>query len=155
MWWDPLEEMRDIERRMNRLFRELWGRGPRARRRLPRPAWRMPPIEEAVREPFTDIMETKDSVIVTAELPGVAKEDIKINATEDTIEISAETREERKVEEEGYYRRERSLGKYYRSYTLPAKVKPDKAKATYKNGVLEVVLPKAEEKEKGKSIKID
>lgn len=152
--WDPFEEMRDIERRMNRLFRELWGRGPR--RALPRPGgWRPAPLEEAVREPFTDIMETKDSVVVTAELPGVRKEDIKINATEDAVEISAETKEEKKVEEKGYYRRERSLGRYYRSYTLPARVKPEKAKASYKNGVLEVVLPKAEKKEKGKSIKIE
>lgn len=153
MRWDPIEEMKDIERRMNRLLRELWGRGPS--RGLPRPGWRLQPMEEAIKEPFTDIVETKDSVIVTAELPGVEKKDIKINATEDTIEISAETKVEKKIEEKGYYRRERSFGRYYRSYTLPAKVKPDKAKATYKNGVLEVVLPKAEVKEKGKSIKIE
>jgi HSP20 family protein len=154
MWWDPFEEMREIERRMNRLFRELWGRG--ARRRLLGAGERgLAPLEGEVREPFTDIIETKDSVVVTAELPGVAKEDIKINATEEGIEISAETKAEKEVEKKGYYRRERSLGKYYRSYSLPAKVKPEKAKATYKNGVLEIVLPKAEEKEKGRSIKID
>lgn len=154
MWWDPFEEMRDIERKMNRLFRELWGRG--ARRRLPGPReWRLAPSEEGVREPYTDIVETKDSIIITAELPGVAKDDIKINATEDSIEISAETKEGKKVEEKGYYKKERISGRYYRSYTLPFKVKPDKAKATYKNGVLEIVLPKAEEERKGRSIKID
>lgn len=154
MWWDPFEEMREIERRMNRLFRELWGRGAR-RRLLGAGERRLAPLEGEVREPFTDIIETKDSVVVTAELPGVAKEDIKINATEEDIEISAETKAEEEVEKKGYYRRERSLGRYYRSYSLPARVKPEKAKATYKNGVLEIVLPKAEEKEKGRSIKID
>lgn len=154
MWWDPYEEIRELERRMNRLFREFLGRGPRRRLLGTRGKGRIP-FEGEVREPFTDIMETDESVIVTAELPGVAKKDININATEEGIEISAETKAEKEVEEKGYYRRERNLGKYYRAYSLPARVKPQEAKATYKNGVLEIVLPKAEVKEKGRSIKID
>lgn len=152
MWWDPYDEMRELERRMNRLFRELGGRGPR-RRLLGRGEKGLATL--GAREPFTDIMETEGSVIVTAELPGVKKENININATEEGIEISAEVKTEAKVEEKGFYRRERSYDRYYRSYSLPARVKPNEARATYKNGVLEVVLPKAEAGEKGRSIKID
>ncbi len=148
MWWDPYEEMRELERRMNRLFRELWGRGP-SRRLLGKGERGIAPLE--AREPYTDIMETNDSVIVTAELPGVKKEDISINATEDGIEISAEIKREEKLEEKGFYRRERSYDRYYRSYSLPAPVKPNEAQATYKNGVLEVVLPKADTLGKGQA----
>lgn len=152
MGWDPFEEMREIERRMNRLLREMWGPRP-SRRLLERGEKGLAPME--AREPYTDIMETTDSVIVTAELPGVKKEDISINAAEESIEISAEIKREAKVEEKGFYRRERGYDRYYRAYSLPARVKPDEAKATYKNGVLEIVLPKTEAKEKGRSVRID
>lgn len=147
MWWDPFEEMRELQRRMNRMMQGFWGGRPM----LPGPE---SAIEEYGREPYTDIMEADNEVVLTAEIPGVKKEDIKINVTGDSIEISAETKKEEKKEKKGFVRRERSYGRYYLKYSLPATVNPDKAKASYKNGVLEVRLPKTEAK-KGKSVKID
>lgn len=95
-------------------------------------------------EPYVDVLETPTEVIVTAELPGVEKKDIKLNVTEDALELSAELKVERAEEHPGVIRRERRVGKFYRSLSLPCKVKPEGAKAKYVNGVLEVRLPKAE-----------
>jgi HSP20 family protein len=88
MWRDPWEELRKFERRMNRLFDEFWTYGPRL---LPSGRAELEPakISLETREPYTDIQETDKEVILTAEMPGVDKKDIKINATEDGIEISA------------------------------------------------------------------
>ncbi len=94
-------------------------------------------IEE--RKPLVDVIETDDEVQVIAEMPGVNKEDIELNATERTLEIKAE----------GENR------KYYETVDLPTEVEPDSAKARYNNGVLEVVIKKKRPAEKGKKIKID
>ncbi|KYH37741.1 MAG: heat shock protein Hsp20 [Candidatus Bathyarchaeota archaeon B24] len=93
------------------------------------------------REPLVDVMSTDGEVKVIAELPGVEKKDIRLFGTEDTLTISVDTPER----------------KYYKEIQLPAKVDPKKAKSSYKNGVLEVVLPKKEEKPKpkGEPIKIE
>ncbi len=100
------------------------------------------------REPFIDVIETDKEVIATAEMPGLEKQDIKINVTEDRLEISAETKHEEKKEEKGYVYRERRSGAYYRAISLPSPVDPDKSKASYKNGVLEIKMPKTEVKKK-------
>jgi len=92
------------------------------------------------REPLVDIMSTDGEVKVVAELPGVDKNDIKLHGTESTLTISVDTPER----------------KYYKEVELPAKVNPEKARSTYKNGVLEVTLEKKkEEKPKGSPIKIE
>ena len=147
--WDPYEEVRRMQRRMEKMFEDFWARPGWTRPRLPGKKGEIEPFEgaeiyEPFREPFTDVVETDKEVIVTAEIPGVEKSDIKINATEDRIEISAETKREAKEEKKGYMRRERSYEKFYRALTLPATVDAGKAKASYKNGVLEVALPKTE-----------
>lgn len=154
MWRDPFEEIRRLERKMNRLFEELWMERP-LRAALPG-ARELAPMEErfGVREPFADVVETDKEVKVAVEIPGVDKKDIKIKTTENSIEISAETKREEKEEKKGYIRRERSYGKFYRAMTLPVKVDATKAKASYKNGVLEVTLPKTEE-EKKTEIKVE
>ena len=90
------------------------------------------------REPLVDVYETKDEVKVVAELPGVEKEDIQLHGTEDSLTILVDTAER----------------KYYREVKLPAKVDPKAAKTTYKNGVLEVTLPK-KNKNRGEPIKIE
>ncbi len=146
MWRDTFEELRNLERRMNQLFEEIWGE----RLKLP-PAGG---IELGIREPYADIIETDKDVKVTIEMPGVEKGDININATENSLEVSAEVKREEKEEKEGYVRRERRYNKFYRVFTLPADVDPAKARASFKNGILEVVLPK-KKVEKRTSIKID
>jgi HSP20 family protein len=149
MRWDTFEEMRDLEKRMNRAMRNFWG----GTSRTALPAAEGTTQEWAV-EPYTDIVDKEGELVLTADIPGVNKDDIKINISDGNIEISAETKKEEKEEKEGYIRRERSFGRYFRSYSLPAAVNFEDVKASYKNGVLEVHMPKSEEK-KGKSIKVD
>jgi len=102
---------------------------------------RLGPRVKEEREPLVDIIETNGEVHIVAELPGVEKSDIKLHGTEDTLTISVDTPEH----------------KYYKEITLPAKVKAKEAKTEYKNGVLEVKLPKIneEKKPKGEPISLD
>ncbi len=141
--WD---DFRRFEEMMNRMFEEFWGR-PSRRRLLP-PGERGAIVPAEYREPFIDVIETDKEVIATAEMPGLEKQDIKINVTEDRLEISAETKHEEKKEEKGYVYRERRSGSYYRAISLPSPVDPDRSKASYKNGVLEIKMPKTEVKKK-------
>jgi HSP20 family protein len=97
-----------------------------------------PEVKEE-REPLVDIVETSGEIRVVVELPGVEKSDIKLHGTEDSLTISVDT----------------EYSKYYKEVDLPAKVKVRDAKSTYKNGVLEVVIPKAETPKKPKGEAID
>jgi HSP20 family protein len=97
-----------------------------------------PQVKEE-REPLVDVVETDSEIRVVVELPGVEKSDIKLHGTEDSLEISVDTPQY----------------KYYKEVTLPAKVRVKEAKSSYKNGVLEVVFPKAEAPTKPKGEPID
>ncbi len=143
---EPWDDFRRFEEIMNRMFEEFWGR-PSRRRLLPS-GERGAVVPAEYREPFIDVIETDKEVIATAEMPGLEKQDIKLNLTEDRLEISAETKHEEKKEEKGYVYRERRSGSYYRAISLPSPVDPDKSKASYKNGVLEIKMPKTEVKKK-------
>ncbi len=94
--------------------------------------------------PTVDIYEEKDNIIVKSELPGMSKEDIEIHLTDDTITLTGEKQKEEKIEKKDYYRMERTFGSFKRSFALPAEVQTGKAKASFKNGVLEVKIPKTE-----------
>jgi HSP20 family protein len=102
---------------------------------------RLGPQVKEEREPLVDVIETDGEVHIVAELPGVEKNDIKLHGTEDSLTISVDTPQR----------------KYYKEITLPAKVKVKEAKTQYKNGVLEITLPKIKEekKPKGEPISID
>lgn len=106
------------------------------------------------REALTDVWEDDNEVVVTMELPGVKKEDIKINVTPRTLEVRAEQKEESKDEKEGTVRIERAYKGFYKVVDLPVEVKTDNVKATYNNGVLEIRLPKAHKEEK-KEVKVE
>jgi HSP20 family protein len=92
-----------------------------------------------------DMYETDEDVVVKATVPGVKPEDLNITVTEDVLTIKGETKAEEEVERENYHLRERRYGAFQRSVRLPASVKPDKAEAVFKNGVLTLTLPKADE----------
>jgi HSP20 family protein len=94
--------------------------------------------------PPVDVYQDKDQFTVVAELPGLKKEEIEISLNGDTLTISGERKPQEKEGGPGF-RRERFFGKFQRSLTLPSLIDGEKVKATYKDGVLEVVLPKAEE----------
>ena len=137
--WD---DFRRFEEMMNRMFENFWGR-PTSRRLLSSgERGAIVPAENL--EPFIDLIESDKEIKATAEMPGLEKQDIKINVTEDRLEISAETKHEEKKEEKGYIYRERRSGSYYRAISLPSPVHPDESKATYKDGILEIKMPKTE-----------
>jgi HSP20 family protein len=105
--------------------------------------------------PPVDFLEDGDDFVVKAELPGMDKDDINISLQDDVLTISGEKKKEEKVAEKNYYRMERSSGTFSRSFRLPTEVQSDKAQATFKEGILELRLPKSEEaKKKEVSIKV-
>jgi len=95
--------------------------------------------------PAVDIAEHDDEYIVKVELPGINKEDVKITLESNILTIRGEKKQEKETKKENYHRVERSYGTFQRSFTLPTTVKSDKIDASYKDGVLSVFLPKAEE----------
>jgi HSP20 family protein len=109
----------------------------------------------ALKQPRVDILDLGDALQVVADMPGVQKEDIEINLTPERIEISAESSTETERKEEDYTYRERGYASYRRMLDLPAEVLSDKAEATFKNGVLEVKLPKKEPTEAEKKTRVN
>jgi HSP20 family protein len=106
--------------------------------------------------PTVDVFEDHDDVVVKAELPGMKKEDIDVKLTDGTLVISGEKKKEEKVEKKDYYRMERSYGSFTRTVNLPAEVQTDKAKAIFKDGILEIRAPLTEEaKRKEKKVPVE
>ncbi|MGC8901237.1 MAG: Hsp20/alpha crystallin family protein [bacterium] len=132
--WDPFKELTTIQERINRLFDENIGRV------------RFPDIEFSTGawNPAVDIYETKDNVVLKAELPGLDKKDFSIEIKDNILTLKGERKLEKETKEENYYRMERAYGAFSRSFTLPASVDKDKVKAKFKDGVLEVTIPKTE-----------
>ncbi len=145
-----LSPFQEMERWMDETFRRPFSLfGPMWWPRL-----RFPEMEEFSQS--VDVFEEGDVVVVKAEAPGMSKEDLDVRLDGNTITISGQKKAEKKVEEKGYYRRESSYGSFYRSFRLPTEVQTDKAKATFKEGILEVRVPKTEEaKKKTKRIMIE
>ncbi len=149
-WTSSLfEELRRMRRDMDQMWESLVG----DRMRLPYRGAAGTEMQR-YREPLVDVVDAGDSIIVTAELPGVSKDNIQLNVIDNSLEIRSETREEAKEEREGYMRREKRYAGFYRRIPLPVRVNRERVKATFNNGILEVTLPKAEE-EKRHPIKVE
>jgi HSP20 family protein len=118
---------KDIDRMFDRMFGEF---GLPAAPRIMRGA------------PFIDMSETKDDLILKAEIPGVNPEDLEIVIANNTITISGDTKQEIVREGDKYHRTERRYGSFSRTVQLPCRVEIDKVKATYESGVLKIVMPK-------------
>ena len=140
--WEPFRDLNGIQGETNRLFDGFFGRSATVA------------TGERMWAPLTDMYETKDDLIVTFEVPGVSEKDVNVSITGDMLTVKGERRLERDVKDEGYHRLERVYGKFERSMLLPIAVQADMVKATYRDGVLEIRLPKVEEV-KPKEIKID
>ena len=95
--------------------------------------------------PQIDVFQRNNELIIKADLPGLKKDDVKVDVTDDAITIQGERREEHEEEREGIYRSERSYGNFYRAVPLPQGAMPEQAKATFNNGVLEIRMPAAPE----------
>lgn len=142
--WDPFREMSALQERMNRLFSDIRGRSPLGEEELAQGAW-APPV---------DIYETTESIVFKAELPGLTKEDINVEVKDSTLTLKGEKKFEKEVKEENYHRIERSYGSFQRAFTLPNTVQQEKVKAKFKDGILEITIPKHEEA-RPKQIKVD
>jgi HSP20 family protein len=94
--------------------------------------------------PSSDITEDKNEYVIRMDIPGMEKKDIRVNYQEGRITITGERKTEEKEEGKDFIRKERSHGSFYRSFTLPESVKEDNIKASFKDGVLKLVIPKAE-----------
>jgi len=110
--------------------------------------------EGAAWNPSVDIYETENSYVLKADLPGIRKEDINLDVNNNTLTIKGDKKFEEKVEKDNYLRIERRYGSFSRSFTLSEKVDKENITANYKDGVLEVTLPKKEEA-KPKEIKVE
>lgn len=95
--------------------------------------------------PPVDIRETDDAYLVTAELPGVNKEDVDITVENNVLSLRGERKWQNEAKDESYHRIERTYGRFNRTFTLPRSVRPDDVQARYENGVLHLTIPKAEE----------
>ncbi len=96
-------------------------------------------------DPAADIHETAEAYVIRLDLPGVAQKDIKVSILGDTLTVRGERKLENVHEKENIHYRERRSGSFERTFTLAAPVRPDQVRAAYKDGVLEVTVPKAEE----------
>lgn len=115
----------------------FWGGFPSFRR--------MRPLLEQQQWPAVDVFERDSSLVVKADVPGMAAKDIDISVNDNSITISGERTEEKEVKEKDYQRSERSYGRFMRQLALPAGVDREKAEASFKDGVLEITLPLKEE----------
>jgi HSP20 family protein len=145
--WKPFSELSRIEREAERMFgdffrRPLWGL-----------SWPERFREIGFREPAIEVYEEKDDVVIKAEIPGMKKDDLDINISGTLLTIKGEKKQEEEVKKKGYYYSERSYGSFMRTIDLPKEVQVDKAYANFKDGILEVRLPKTEEA-KRKEVKI-
>jgi len=149
---EVLPRMGEIDRWFDRLTEDFWRR-PFSSLMLGE-RWPLPML--TAKAPSLDVFEEQDELVVKADLPGLGKEDIEVTVTGSVVTIKGEKKKEEEVKEKDYYRRERSYGAFVRSVELPCEVKSEQIKANFKDGVLEVRMPKTEEaKKKSVSVKID
>ena len=129
---DLFSELSRMQQEMNRFFDEFFGE---RRSELAEGAW----------VPSVDVSETDKELKVRAELPGMTQDDIELNLQDNVLTLKGEKKQEKKEEKENYHRTECCYGSFTRSLTLPVSVDQDKVQATFKDGILEITLPKSEE----------
>jgi len=130
---------------MDRLFEGYFPRGWLRPFRMEWPSWAETAAPFEGKPPKVDIIDRDDEVVIKAELPGVDKKDIDLSVTRNSVTIKASTSHEEKEEKGDYYRCEMSRGSFARTVMLPADVAEDKARAAFRDGILELTLPKLQE----------
>lgn len=141
--WDPFQELSEMSNRLNRLFNRTNVQAPNEGAELTTFDW----------APTVDIVETAEDFQVKAELPEVKKEDVKVSIDDGVLRIEGERKQEKEEKGRKFHRIERSYGSFMRSFTLPDNVDETKMRAEYKDGLLNVRLPKTE-KAKPRSIEV-
>jgi HSP20 family protein len=104
--------------------------------------------------PVMDVQNCNGTLVVSAELPGLKREEVKVEISDDRLVIEGERKQEHKEDHEGYHRWERSYGRFYRSVPLPEGARTDQAKAELKDGILKVTLPVQEPKKKSRQVSV-
>ena len=135
--WEPVTELNTLQNEMNRLFNTFFDQpAPASRGGVPGRRW----------IPAMDLVETGDQYVLRADLPGLSDEDVNIQLQDNVLTISGARKTEDETQQEGYYRLERAFGDFSRSLTLPDGVNPDAVQAHFDRGVLEIRIPKPEQK---------
>src|SRR5947209_9726546 len=135
--WEPVRELNTIQTEMNRLFNTFF-ESPAPGHTASAPARRWLPA--------MDLVETEDHFVLRADLPGLSEKDVNIELEDNVLTVSGERKAEHEERKEGYYRVERASGSFSRSLTLPEGVDPAGVTANFDRGVLEVRVPKPEER---------
>jgi HSP20 family protein len=134
--WDPFEEISRMQDRLSQLFSEL------------SPSGEMKTLDTL--SPMMDVQEKDKEIVVKADMPGVDKKDVEIDIKNNMLYINANTHREKEEEKEGYVMRERAFSRFARTFSLPANVMAEGAKAKLEDGVLTINIPKTETEEKQK-----
>jgi HSP20 family protein len=132
--WDPVRDMVTLREKMNRLFEDVFT-GQSEGKELAASTW----------APAVDIFETENDLVMTAEVPGIDEKDIEIKIEDNTLILKGARKFEKETKEENYHRIERSYGSFYRAFTLPNSIDPEKIQAEHENGVLKITMPKRTE----------
>jgi HSP20 family protein len=130
--WEPAREVDSLQSEVNRVFDAFFGTagGTRSRRWVP----------------AMDLVETEDHLVLRADLPGLSREDVELEIKDGVLTVSGERRADHEEKSEGYYRVERAFGRFSRSLTLPDGIDADSVAAEFDDGVLEVRIPKPEQR---------
>ncbi|MBD2431201.1 MULTISPECIES: Hsp20/alpha crystallin family protein [Fischerella] len=139
--YNPWQEMNALQSQLNRLFDESF---------MPSRLWK----DGDVKVPAAELQETESAILLKLEIPGMEAKDLDVQVTEDAVYVSGERKSERKTEEKGYTRSEFHYGKFQRVIPLPARIQNTNVTADYKDGILNLTLPKTEA-EKNKVVKVN
>jgi HSP20 family protein len=141
--WDPFVELEDVSKHLNRIFGKFPARTEPSRELLTTADW----------APNVDITETDSAYLIKGEIPGVNKEDVKVNIEDGMLTMSGERKQEKEEKGKKFHRIERTYGSFMRSFRLPDNVDEAAVKAEFKDGMLNVTLPKSTQT-KNKSISV-
>ena len=140
--WDPFRDLITLREKMNRLFEDAYS-SRSEERDLMSGSW----------TPSVDIYETDQSLVLTAELPGLSESDIEIELEDSTLTIKGERKFEKETKQENFHRIERAYGSFTRSFTIPQYIDQEKIAAEHENGILKITMPKKPET-KPKKVKV-
>jgi HSP20 family protein len=134
--WEPVRELNTIQSEMNRLFNTFFDASAPGNGQTPTRRW----------IPAMDLVENDDELVLRADLPGLTEDDVKIEVEDNVLTVSGQRKAEHEERKDGYFRVERAFGSFHRSLTLPEGVDPEKVTANFDRGVLEVRIPKPEQR---------
>ncbi|MHB9131687.1 MAG: Hsp20/alpha crystallin family protein [Armatimonadota bacterium] len=143
--WEPTTGFTQLRHEMNRLLEDFFGETT-AEEQAPAEMMRMPSV---------DVINHDNDIEVRAEMPGIDKDNIHVQATADSLMIRAEIRQQHEEKKEHYLRREMRMGTFQRIIPLPVEVKPSEVKASYKDGILDITLPKSDQAKSSQPVKVN